>query len=41
MQLSFFLMRDLKKECIKKKHWIMIFSELGMESLMKKDDFTL
>jgi len=41
MQLSLYLLKDLKKECVKKKHWTMIFNELGLQSLLNKDDFTL
>eukprot|EP00347_Sterkiella_histriomuscorum_P021796 403332737 len=42
LQLTISHVKDLRKDCIKKKHWNMIFNELGLQSLMGRvDEFTL
>jgi len=41
IQVSIKMLKELRKESIKKRHWIMIFKELGLQSLIGKEEFTL
>ena len=39
LQIVIYLIRDLKKDCLKKRHWSLIFNELNIH--LNAEDFTL